>query len=197
MVLKPKKLTRREKWVLSPYRLAHHPLCSKFDSHVYTIRGKKVCRGCVNLYSGMIFGLILAPIVVFVLHIDFWIAFIATNVLFIFTPISAFLEPPRWFKDICRFMLGIAMISAGLSIILGIVAIIQGKLWGPLIVILITLVVYISSRAYFTRFRNRKNEEVCRNCEQFYNPRCDGMVSAVDKAKGLESLDKGDAFSEQ
>ena len=108
---KPKKLTRREKWVLSPYRLAHHPLCSKFDDHLYIIRGKKVCRGCVNLYSGMIAGIILAPIFVFVLNISFWVTFIATNIMFIFTPISAFLKPPRWFKDISRFLLGVAMIS--------------------------------------------------------------------------------------
>ena len=197
MVQKPKKLTRREKWILSPYRLAHHPLCSKFEEHVYIIKGKKVCRGCLNLYSGMIFGLILAPIVVFVLHINFWIAFIATNIMFIFTPISAFLNPPRWFKDVSRFLLGIAMISAGLSIILAVVALTQGMDWGAFAVILITLFVYFSSRIYFTRFRDRKNEQVCRNCEQFYHPRCDGMLSAVDKAKGLESLERGDAFSEQ
>ncbi len=197
MVQKPKKMTRREKWVLSPYRLAHHPLCTKFDDHVYTIKGRKVCRGCLNLYSGMIFGLILAPIVVFVLHISFWIAFIATNSMFILTPISAFLKPPRWFKDISRFLLGIAMISAGLSVILAIVELTKGMDWGAFAVIIITLSVYFGSRAYFTRFRDRKNEQVCRNCEQFYHPRCEGMRSVVDKVKGLESLEKGDAFSEQ
>jgi hypothetical protein len=164
---------------------------------MYVIKGKKVCRGCVNLYSGMIFGLILAPIVVFVLNINFWIAFISTNVMFMFTPISAFLEPPRWFKDISRFLLGIAMISAGLSVILAIVTITTGMNWWAFAVILITLSIYFGSRVYFTRFRDKKNEQVCRNCEQFYHPRCEGMVSAVDKAKGLESLDKGDAFSEQ
>jgi len=194
---KPKKLTKREKWVLSPYRLAHHPLCSKFDDHVYIIKGKKVCRGCVMLYSGMIFGLILAPIVVFVLNISYWMSFVAMFSMFIFTPISAFLEPPRWFKDISRFLLGIAMIGAGLSVILSIVTLTQGINWWAVAVFLTTIALYFSSRFYFTRFRDRKNEQICRNCEQFYNPRCDGMVSAVDKAKGLESLDQGDAFNEQ
>lgn len=197
MAQKRKKLTKREKWMLSPYRLAHHPLCKKFEDHVYTIRGKKVCRGCLNLYSGMILGILLSPIVVFVLHIDFWDAFIATNVMYIFLPISAFLNPPRWFKDISRFLLGVAMISAGLSVILSIVALTKGMNWGAFAVIMITLFIYFASRAYFTKFRDRKNEQVCRNCEQFYHPRCEGMVSAIDKAKGLESLEKGDAFSEE
>ncbi|MCG3259019.1 MAG: hypothetical protein H7644_04695 [Candidatus Heimdallarchaeota archaeon] len=191
------KMSRREKWMLSPYRLAHHPLCKNFDDHMYIIRGYKVCRGCVNLYSGMIAGLILAPIMVFVLKVTFWMAFAATVSLFIFTPISAFLEPPRLIKDISRFFLGIAMISAGLSIILSIVALAQAMNWWAFAVILITLFLYFVSRAYFTGFRNRKNEQVCRNCDQFYHPRCDGMVDAVDRAKAIESFNKGDAFSEQ
>jgi len=149
------------------------------------------------LYSGMIFGLILAPIVVFVLNISYWMSFVAMFSMFIFTPISAFLEPPRWFKDISRFLLGIAMIGAGLSVILSIVTLTQGINWWAVAVFLTTIALYFSSRFYFTRFRDRKNEQICRNCEQFYNPRCDGMVSAVDKAKGLESLDQGDAFNEQ
>lgn len=194
---KSNKMTRREKWMLSPYRLAHHPLCKNFDDHMYVIRGHKVCRGCVNLYGGMIAGLILAPIAVFVLKVTFWMVFVATLVLFIFTPISAFLEPPRIIKDICRFFLGIALIAAGLTVILSIVTLAQAMNWWAFVSILLTITIYFSSRAYFTRFRNRKNEQVCRSCEQFYHPRCDGMADAVDRVKAAESFNKGDAFSEQ
>ena len=42
-----------------------------------------------------------------------------------------------------------------------------------------------------------ESEQVCRNCDQFYHPRCDGMVDAVDRKKAIESFDKGDAFKEQ
>ncbi len=190
-------MTKREKWMLSPYRLAHHPLCKNFDDHMYVIKGQKVCRGCVNLYSGMIAGLILAPIMVFVLKVTFWMVFTAMLVLFIFTPISAFLDPPRLIKDVSRFFLGIAMIAAGLSVILSIVTLAQAMNWWAFVVILVTIALYFSSRAYFTRYRNRKNEQVCRKCDQFYHPRCDGMVDAVDRAKAVESFNKGDAFSEQ
>ena len=191
------KISRREKWMLSPYRLAHHPLCKNFDDHMYRIKGQKVCRGCVNLYCGFIAGLILAPIMVFVLKVTFWMVFVAMLVLFIFTPISAFLDPPRLIKDVSRFFLGIAMIAAGLSVILSIVTLAQAMNWWAFVVILVTIALYFSSRAYFTRFRNRKNEQVCRKCDQFYRPRCDGMVDAVDRAKAVESFNKGDAFSEQ
>ena len=33
-----------------PILLAHHPLCGKFDDHMLSIRGRKVCRGCITVY---------------------------------------------------------------------------------------------------------------------------------------------------
>lgn len=33
-----------------PLVLSHHPLCGRFEEHVYVLRGRKVCRGCVTVY---------------------------------------------------------------------------------------------------------------------------------------------------
>ncbi len=33
-----------------PILLAHHPLCGRFDDHLLTMRGRKVCRGCLTVY---------------------------------------------------------------------------------------------------------------------------------------------------
>lgn len=33
-----------------PILLAHHPLCGRFDDHLLTVRGRKVCRGCITVY---------------------------------------------------------------------------------------------------------------------------------------------------
>jgi len=192
-----KKLKREERWLVYPYRLAHHPLCSKFEDHVYTIKGYKVCRGCVNLYSGFLVGIIIVPILAVFLNINFWIAFIATNVLFIFTPLSVFLHPPRVIKDFTRFLLGIAMVTCIATIIISIIELARGFNGWALAVIFVTITIYITSRRYFTRLRDRRNEQICRKCEQFYHPRCEGLVSGIDRAIALESHEKGDAFSEQ
>jgi len=180
-----KKLSMKERWSLYPYRLAHHPLCNNFEDHLYTIGKYKVCRGCMNFYSGMLIGIILAPIAIFVLEINFWVAFATTNILYIFTPLSVVLNPPRIIKDFARLLLGIAMISSFLSIVLAIVRLFDGLNFGAIAVIIITPTIYFTSRFYFRGLRDRRNENVCRNCEQFYLPQCDGMTkrSTVPKQK--------------
>ena len=42
-----------------PILLAHHPLCGRFDDHLLTIRGRKVCRGCVTVYPAFLLMLAL------------------------------------------------------------------------------------------------------------------------------------------
>lgn len=166
----------KRKWTLYPYRLAHHPLCERFSDHVYHIKGYKVCKGCVNFYIGIIVGIILAPISIFVLNINFWIAFIATNILYIFTPLSVLFNPPRILKDFCRFLLGIAMISMFVTIILTLVDLISRfNIWA-LIIMMITILIFIVSRMYFMRLRSKRNEKICRECDQFFLPRCEGMM---------------------
>lgn len=181
---------------LYPYRLAHHPLCSKFDDHVYIIKGKKVCRGCVNMYSGFLVGLIVDPILVVFLNINFWIAFAINWGLFLFTPISIFLKLPRVIKDFSRFLLGFALVNSVITVVLSLVQMIEDFKWGALAVLIITTLVYYFSRKYFTILRDKRNEEVCRNCEQFYHPRCEGMSSFPDASKPTPTSDKLQVTSE-
>ncbi len=178
-----KKEQVKRKWALYPYRLAHHPLCKEFANHVYHIKGYKVCRGCFNFYLGLIVGILLAPISIFILNIDFWIAFIATNMLYIFTPLSVLLNPPRIIKDFFRFLLGIAMISMIVTITLAIVELLSGfNIWA-LVIMLITISIYIISRRYFMRLRSKGNEKICRECDQFYLPLCEGMEQKEESKK--------------
>ena len=191
---KPK---RKEKWLLYPYRLAHHPLCSQFKDHVYIIRGMEVCRGCVNMYSGVLLGLILIPIFDIFLHMNYWMAFALNWGLYLFTPISVFLHPPRVVKDFSRMLLGVAIPNTFNIIVLSIIKLTTGFNWGALIILIVTALLYYFSRKYFSKLRDRRNEEVCRNCDQFYNPRCEGMKKSADRATALSSHKKGDAFSEK
>lgn len=191
---KPK---RKERWLLYPYRLAHHPLCSEFKDHVYIIRGAEVCRGCVNMYSGVLLGLILMPIFDVVLNMNYWMAFALNWGLYLFTPISVFLHPPRVVKDFSRMLLGVAIPNSFNIIVLSIIKLSTGFNWGAFIMLLVTLLTYYFSRKYFSKLRDKRNEQVCRNCDQFYNPRCEGMRKSADRATALSSREKGDAFSEK
>jgi len=181
---------------LYPYRLAHHPLCSKFDDHVYIIKGKKVCRGCVNMYSGFLIGLILDPILVVFLNIDFWIAFAINWGLFLFTPISIFLNLPRVIKDFSRFLLGFALVNSVIIVALALVQMIVDFKWGALAVLIITVLVYYFSRKYFTILRDKRNEDICKDCEQFYHPRCEGMGPSSDDSKPTPASDTVQVTSE-
>lgn len=178
---KSSKSKRRDTWTMFPYRLAHHPLCKEFSNHVYEVRGHKVCRGCVNYYGGMILGVILVPVLIFILNINYLISFAITIGLFFFTPLSLLFNLPRPLKDVIRMMLGIAIICALATEILSIYELIINQVWWAFIPLFTIAALYIISKKYLTRYRNRKNEEVCRNCEQFYLPRCDGMSEDVDR----------------
>lgn len=189
MKLEKKEKVKR-KWVLYPHRLAHHPLCERFSDHVYHIKGYKVCKGCANLCIGLVIGTILTPIAIFVLSIDFWIALIATNILYIFTPLSLLINPPRILKDFFRLLLGIAIISMLVTIILAIVELSSGFNVWVLVTMMITILVYLLSKRYFMRLRNRGNEKICRECDQFYLPLCEGMEQkAKNKKKSTVSLE--------
>jgi hypothetical protein len=37
-----------------PIILSHHPLCGKFEDHVFKIRGRYVCIGCTTVYPSAI-----------------------------------------------------------------------------------------------------------------------------------------------
>jgi hypothetical protein len=157
----------------------------------------EVCRGCVNMYSGVLLGLILIPIFDVVLHMNFWTAFGLNWGLFLCTPLSVFLHPPRVVKDISRMLLGVAIVNTFNIIVLAILSLVEGFNWGALVIILITANLYYFSRRYFSKLRDRRNEIVCRDCEQFYDVRCEGMRSSTDRATALSSLEKGDSFSEK
>ena len=103
--------------ILGPYRISHHPLCDNFSEHVYLIRGQKVCRGCTMQYSGMIFAFLFVIIGSFPI-IDFWATWsdfqigILLYFLIIPTLLTAFIINNRKFKDVARFMLGMAFTIA-------------------------------------------------------------------------------------
>lgn len=61
-----------------PILLAHHPLCGRFDDHLQTVKGRKVCRGCLTVYPS--FALALA--LLFMGRPEFVMAFAVSLMLF-------------------------------------------------------------------------------------------------------------------
>ncbi len=61
-----------------PILLAHHPLCGRFEDHLLTIRGRKVCRGCVTVYPTFLVMLVLLLLV----RPEFITAFVGSLILF-------------------------------------------------------------------------------------------------------------------
>ncbi len=45
-----------------PIILSHHPLCGRFDDHVFRIRGRYVCIGCATVYPSAILTVLLLSI---------------------------------------------------------------------------------------------------------------------------------------
>jgi hypothetical protein len=149
------------------------------------------------MYSGVLLGLILIPIFDVVLGMNYWMAFALNWGLFLFTPASVFLHPPRVVKDFSRMLLGIAITNTFNVISLSIIKLTTGFNWGAFCILIVTMLMYYFSRKYFSKLRDKRNEAVCRDCDQFYNPRCEGMKKSSDRATAISSLEKGDAFSEK
>jgi hypothetical protein len=95
-----------------PILLAHHPLCGRFEDHLLTIRGRKVCRGCVTVYPAFAVMLVL----LLVGRPEFMPAFIISLVLFSFQ-LLRFIIPGRWWSVLFNTVLGSSLAMAIFSAI--------------------------------------------------------------------------------
>ena len=100
-------------------------------------------------------------------------------------------------KDFCRLLLGIAMMSMVVTIILSIIELFKGFNFWALVVLLVSILIYVVSRRYFTRLRSKKNEKVCRECDQFYLPRCEGMGQKLSSEEKTTNVLDSSKISKQ
>ena len=164
----PRNLSQK---ILGPYRISHHPLCDNFSEHVYHINGKKVCRGCVMQYSGMIVAFVLIIIGNLPsLHLwKFLNEFQVGLVLYLMispTILTAFIIKNRKIKDFARFTLGASFTIA-----------IAQFLFTPNLIIKFWIAInFIPGYLYLNKRRAVKNEEICQICPEYKNiPYCAGF----------------------
>ena len=180
-----------EKWISFHYRLAHHPTCDSFSEHFYRLFNKKVCRGCVMMYSGLITSIILLPISVkFFWGADALVNFYLVYVFFLPTVYSAKYKPRRKIRDIFRFLLGFTYTQAVISISLSIS---QGIWWAAILV----TITYLSGSSILSTEREKSNNRVCVECPELNNPHCSGLKEYTERKNILQGAAfRFDTFSE-
>ena len=144
---------------------AHHPTCSVYKDHYYTIGRLKLCVGCTSLYSSIIISMVL-----FFSFMNFWnfhpyiLAF--TFIIGILGPFVHFALRPKnkWIKTLFRVSAGIAL---GAYIGLGILT---ATWW----LILIMFSFIISGFSLYGLMRGkRSNLQYCDSCRLHNaNPPC-------------------------
>jgi len=152
------------------YVLAHHPLCDNYRSHVYIIAGRKICRGCLCQYTGVIAGMIIPFIVIL---LDWWTGMTDIQIgviLYILITPSVFTglldTEKRKFKDVARFLLGVAFTWSFILLIVTSNNIV--RLW--------ILVNFIPGAIFFSYLRGRRNEKTCQQCTEISDrPYCSGL----------------------
>jgi len=197
MLKNKRNIKAEERWLIYPYRWAHHPLCEKFSDHVYTIKGYKICRGCFNMYLGMLVGMIIIPLLVLYAKFNYLYLFILLWFLFLPTPLSVYLHARRVVKDISRQLLGIGIITTFTTITVALISFFKNKDYWGLVVAIIVFFIYVLSYKILSKERERRNRAICMSCEQYGLPKCEGLESYYERAIGLSALREGDAFGEE
>ena len=144
-----------------PIILSHHPLCGKFDDHVFRIRRRHVCIGCATVYPSAI----VAALSLWIVNSSsFVFLFSAAVVSFSFNLMRFAIKSHRY-SVLFNIFLGI---SLGASVLSAIYA--PGDL--QLAVVLIVL----GTAASFSVVKGHRVMATCKSCERYrefpycYNP---------------------------
>lgn len=169
-----RNLTQR---ILGPYRLSHHPLCDNFGDHTYLLWNKKICKGCVMQYSGMIVALALIIIGNFP-FLKWWNGLteiqvgIVLYLMVIPTILTAFFLENRTLKDLARFLLGASFTVAFIQMVFTPDWLIKGWI----------LVNFLPGYIYLNKRRASHNANVCESCEEYSSmPYCSGYQIYADR----------------
>jgi len=151
-----------------PIILSHHPLCGRFEDHVFRIRGRYLCIGCATVYpSALVTALLLLMVspVSFAVIFPIALSFFALNLM-------RFLSKNHRLSVLFNVSLGISLGAALFSAV-----------YAPanlqLVVIFVELAVAIS----FSFLKGHRMFATCRSCQRYREfPAC--CVSRPRQANG-------------
>ena len=158
-----------------PIVLSHHPLCGRFDNHVFEIKGRKVCRGCITAYPVAIISLI---IILIFRPFSYDILFISSVVAFIIN-LGRFLIKRNVATDIIfNSLLGISL-----------AAVVTSALTAPPEMRTIIAAIAVFTFIAFNLFKGYRMFSTCRSCphsSQF--PDCSVKSNEMDDINKIDSL---------
>ncbi len=177
--LKKRFLLWKKKLKLSwKFKFAHHPICERFDDHIWKIGDMYVCQGCTMVYSGVILGFFL-----FLFNFNQFIG----GMLDWFLSVLIFMLPTflieklriktRWVKRSVRFLNGIAL-GATMAFLF-----VDTSIWERISVIAF---IYIGLLLFRFIRRYKKEEDECEGCPQAKKDEvCEGFKMQFEANKKL------------
>ncbi|MCG3221050.1 MAG: hypothetical protein H7641_06680 [Candidatus Heimdallarchaeota archaeon] len=160
---------------------AHHPTCSQYKKHYFSIGKVKLCVGCTSFYS-----MVIASLIAFFAAYDFFRAnAIILPIVYVYGIIAFgmhLLTRPekKWLKSIFRGSLGL---GAGAYI----AVIVLGPVWWIRLILLAFIPFEIA--LFFTVRGKRANLAICDDCPlHTAEPPCDPMKNTEIRINNLNSL---------
>lgn len=135
-----------------PIILSHHPLCGRFDDHMFKVKGRYLCIGCATVYPT---ALVAVSVLGFLNPQSFWMTAMIAVSLFGFSLIR-FVVKERTAKIFFNIMLGGSLGATLFSAI-----------YAPEGLRLVVVAVGLSAAATFSLFKGRRVFATCKSCERY------------------------------
>ena len=156
---------------------AHKPLCSRFRSGVYRIGPLYLCKGCTNLYL----GLVCVPI--FVMLTGYELRSGEQYLYFFILCLVVILSREGWYKKLPALLRGVVRFCTGVLLSVSVLMLFSSLWWAGAIGLLVLMITY---RLYMTRRKIRK-AETCEGCAELASGRvCSGFEFQAEKLRELE-----------
>lgn len=159
---------------------AHHPVCSRYKNHYFTIGNIHLCVGCTSVYTTFVISLIL-----FLKYQFFFIEhFIILPLLFLYAVIISMLHVV--FKPEKKVIKAFSRASLGLGGAAYITMIIFVNKW--YIALILGLMAFIMVLLY-GELRKGANLALCQTCPmKYHDPPCDPILNTERKMAKLNRL---------
>ena len=141
-----------------PIILSHHPLCGKFEDHMFMVRGRHVCIGCTTVYPSA--AVMVAAL--FLIGIDSFSILTAAALALFAANLVRFVIHDRLVRIACNIFLGASVGAALFSAV-----------YSPEDLKLVVIAAGLAVAVGFSYLKGRRVFTTCRACESYGNfPSC-------------------------
>lgn len=159
-----------------PFKFAHKPLCESFRNGTTKIFGLYICKGCLNIYLGIIGSFILSKFLITHMNEIYSLYFL------VFSLFSFILSIPKYYYGFHHRLKYLLRFFCGLSIGLGFIFSYYYLLVGPL-VLFIALNFLVFSK--INRVKRKLN--ICEGCHENGKGICSGFQEQAQAFREMEN----------